>query len=389
MQTNLINIEPVARTAIGESSFFGQGIAFRSMLVILIIIPMFIAACSEPGNPTDSEYEEHEQPDEQPEPDPDPDPPEQPVPPPGNHLSVSPIPVETIVRITPIGSNNKIFPVAHTYWMTCDIDETLPSGRPCHLEQQQILAPGDGIVTNLNPEADGQISVEGPPGLFWTLGHVTPADFEIGDSVAAGQHIATMFYDKGFDLGMMNYGVEHDYISPERYPDPALYSQHPIAQFPEPLRSELLARVFTIDSDPFGRLSYDVPGTASGGWFIEGAPPGTLPLDVDNWHMLLFLGRYVERQATRIVTFGESWPEMPNFSLVLDEDEPDWEDITPSTGVIALKLWNMNREALPNLDWQGGTMLLEMPEPDRLRVEWFDTHDPVEEFTEKAKVFVR
>lgn len=314
---------------------------------------------------------------------------EQPIPPAGPHFSVVPFALEHIARITPVGSNNKVMPVAHTYWHSCDIEGTLRGPRPCHLEKQQILAPGDGVVKVIDPQPDGAISLEGPPGLIWTFGHVTPAGLQVGDSVVAGQHVATMFYEHGFDFGLMNFGIQNEFVDPERYPLPARHAQHPIAQFPEPLRSQLLSLVVTVDSDPYGRVSYDIAGTASGGWFIEGAPPGDVPLQVGNEHMTLYFGRYVETVATRIVVFGGPWPGMVNRRLALDSAAPGWANITPDSGRLALRLWNLGTDAQPNLDWPGGTILIEMPDDDRLRVEWFDTHEPVAEFTSAARMYTR
>lgn len=324
--------------------------------------------------------------------DPNNDPPPQhqdPIPPPGPHFSVVPFAIEHIARISPIGSNNKITPTAHTYWHSCDIEGILRGPRPCHLEKQQLFAPGDGVVKSVDSVPDGGIAVEGPPGLIWTFAHVTPVGLQVGDSILAGQHIATMFYEHGFDFGLMNYGIEHYFVDPDRYPRPARNSQHPIAQFPEPLRSQLLSRIVTVDSDPFGRVSFDVAGTASGGWFIEGAPPGDVPLQAGNDHMTMYLGHYVERVATRIVVFGNPWPGMGNRRLALDSAASDWASITPASGRLALRLWNLATDAQPNLSWPGGTMLIEMPESGRLRVEWFDTHESVSEFTSAARMYTR
>jgi hypothetical protein len=100
---------------------------------------------------------------------------QRPIPPPGPHFTHAPIPVATVARVTPIGYNNKVFPTPHTYWITCDAFFVLPSTRPCHREYQPIAAPGSGVVLRLAAVADGYITVEGPPGLVWTFGHVTPA----------------------------------------------------------------------------------------------------------------------------------------------------------------------------------------------------------------------
>jgi hypothetical protein len=298
--------------------------------------------------------------------------------------------VATVARITPIGFNNKVFPTAHTYWETCDTFGVLQGTRPCHLEHQQISAPGSGVVRSLAAMADGFISVEGPPGLIWTFGHVTPAaGLGVGSAITPGQVIATMFYDHGFDFGVINYAVEHTYIVPERYHDGPRHGQNPIAQFPDALKTDLLARVNSL-ADPLGRLSFDVAGTASAGWFIEGAPKTNEPLEFGNEHMLLWLARYVERVETRIVSVGEPWAGWWwGFLAAVDPAAPDWEAITPASGAVALRLWTLGLDALPNTAQPAGTVLAQLTGPATLRVEWFDTHGPVTAFTGAARIYER
>ena len=312
-------------------------------------------------------------------------------PPEGPHFTVSPIPVESVARITAIGYNNKIFPTAHTYWHTCDFDVVLQSTRPCIEERFDIKAPGNGTVRHVNPSQDGSITVEGPPGLVWTFAHVTPqAGLSRGSSIEAGQIIARMYYTHSFDFGLTNYGIMHNYITPSRYPEPALHAQHPIDQYPEPIRSQLLTRVQSKSENRLGRLSYDVPGTASGSWFIEGSPMDNTPLEAGQDWRLLWLGRFTEFDESRILHVGEAWDGMPDvINLVVDEVYPSWEEITPADGRFAIRLWRMASDATANLSWPAGSILLEMPSDDRLRIEWFNTHEPATEFTAASRLYER
>lgn len=311
------------------------------------------------------------------------------IPTPGPHFTHSPIPVESIARITPIGYNNKVFPVDHTYWLTCDIDIILQGSRPCVHAFQPLVAPGSGMVRGISTAADGFLSVEGPPGMQWTFGHVTPAPgLAVGSPVVAGQVVATMFYDHGFDFGLFHNGVTHVFTDSVRYHHAYIHAQNPIAQFPDSLRTLMLARVNSL-SDPLGRMSYDVAGTASGGWFIAGSPRSSVPLQFGNEHMLLWLARYVEREATRIVSVGDMWPGMPNRLLAVDSAAPTWEAITPASGVVAIRLWNIGVDALPNTAWAGGTLLVHLMTPNSLRVEWFNTHAAVTAFTAAARTYER
>jgi hypothetical protein len=256
------------------------------------------------------------------------------------------------------------------------------------MERLELRVPMDARVRDIDASADGFIVFEAFPGLTFHFGHVTPAPgLARGSQVTAGQIVATMYQLNGFDFGVVNYGIEHRYIVSSRYAEAYLHAEHPIAQFPGAVRTELLTRVNSLSATPLGRISFDVDGTASGGWFVEGSPTARLTFASEPY--LLWLARYVERDETRIASFGETWPGMENWLLAVDPAGPDWETVTPASGVVAVHLWQIGRDARPDLERPGGTLLLQMLDGRRLRMEWFNTHELVAGFTAASKVFVR
>ncbi len=306
---------------------------------------------------------------------------------PGPHFSVSPLPIETIGRITALGFNNNIFPTDHTYWETCESWVTMRLDLPCVLARQALKAPGSGVVVRINPAEDGFLVVEGPPGLIWTFGHVTPsAGLSVGAPITAGQVVAIMYVEHGFDFGLTNYAVDHRYIVPQNFTDQERHGENPIAQFPEPIRSELLTRMNPAGPN-LGRLSYDSLGTASGHWLVAGSGPFVRSPQTDR--LVLWLGRWTERQETRIVAFGEAWQGMQNSIVAVDAVAPSWEEITNGSGVVPVKLWNLGTDARPNLTFPGGTLLLEVVDDLTLRMEWFDTHESVTDFTLAMRLYER
>jgi hypothetical protein len=244
-------------------------------------------------------------------------------------------------------------------------------------------------VFSVEPDEDGTITIEGPPGLLATFAHVTPAAGLVrGDSVRAGDVIARMTYQHSFDFGVLNFGIEpHQFVNMDRIPPAYGYAQHPIAQYPEPLRSELISRVYT-QSDPLGRLSYDQAGTAAGHWWLDGTPI-EFSFTVDYVSTQLFLGRLQERYETRIMTVGERWTDQPNTLVVIDPAAPSWDDITEASGPVALAAWGLDRDGTPLYSFPHGTVLVEVLAGERLRIEWFDTHDEVTSFTATARVYER
>lgn len=352
-------------------------ITLRAPFRLAALLALALLACGgDSAGPDDQQQEEEPPPSGPPDPGP------------GPHFSVVPVPIETLARVTPLGYTNKVMPISHTYWLTCDFDILLRSDRPCHREKQPLRAPRDGVVLDMLAAEDGYVVVEGPPGLIWHFGHVTPAPgLAPGDSFSAGQVIATMYYDHGFDFGMDNFGIENPFIRPERYPDGYLHGQHPIVQFPEPLRSQLTALVQTTNTaQPLGSLDWDVPGTAAGGWFLPDVPM-VQSLDRQYEEGWMWLGHLPERPSTRLATVGYL---KGNYLLVADPSAPDWEDITVGSGPVAIKIWYPAwATGEPNLEVPNGTLLVELQDSTHLRVEYFPTHDPVGGFTSNAKVFVR
>ncbi|HRP07254.1 MAG TPA: hypothetical protein PLL69_02085 [Gemmatimonadales bacterium] len=345
----------------------------RRNIIALVVVLMVACGDSGPNGPT-------------PPPGPPPPPPPPPDPGPGPFFSVSPIEPGLLARITPIGYNNKVLPVAHTYWETCEMWGTTPLGLPCSRAKLPLKAPGSGKVHHVDPSTDGQITVEGPPGFSWHFGHVTPrAGLVVGDTIHAGDVIATMVYDHGFDFGAVHHGISHSWIVPEHWSEAALHAQHPVAQFPPGIRNQLLTRMHPI-SPPYGRVSYDVDGTASGAWVVQGSNP--VYFTRDNEPLWIWFGRWADTPTTRLATFGDPLPGGA-WRFAADPSAPDWESITPASGIVAIKLWSLGSNGKPNPEWGFGTLLLQLTAPRRLKAEWFDTHDPVSAFTAAAKEYER
>src|SRR5690606_30833708 len=183
--------------------------------------------------------------------------------------------------------------------------------------------------------------------------------------------------------------IADPYIRPGRKPAGYLHGQHPIVQFPEPLRSQLPALVQTTNTaQPLGSLDWDVPGTAAGGWFLPDVPV-VQSLDRQYEEGWMWLGHLPERPTTRLAGVGYISP-MGVHLLVADPSAPDWEDITVGSGPVAIRIWYPDlTTGEPNLDVPNGTLLVELQDSTHLRVEHFATHDPVGGFTSNASVFVR
>ncbi len=309
---------------------------------------------------------------------------EMPIPPPGPFFSVSPIPTDKIARITAFGHQNKILPTPKVYVDTCDYGIT---GRPCTLERVPIRAPGDGVVQSIDAQQDGKLSIEGPPGLILGFAHVTPhAGLTVGDSVHAGDPIATMYYHHSFDFSLVDYGVTNDFINKERVGLPGIHGANPLGRYSEPLRSELLGLVHTAE-DPLGEVVYDIAGTASGAWYLEGTPDSDLAATPDWAHTQLFLGPLAELREISVVVTGTSWG---GFRIAAAEASfPSWKTVTPASGPVQVRLFELGFAFDIRPFPTRGSLLVEMLDTETLRLEWFDTHEEVTAFSEAASVYER
>lgn len=83
------------------------------------------------------------------------------------------------------------------------------------------------------------------------------------------------------------------------------------------------------------------------------------------------------------------WPGMLSRPLAVDSAAPSWESITPASGEVRLKLWNLALNATPNLAQPAGTLLVQLSGATALRIEWFNTHGAVSGFTGGARMYER
>ena len=309
------------------------------------------------------------------------------------HFTHSPLSIDKLTWISCLGDNGKVLPIGHTYWNSCGDFEMIPNtGLGCFLEKMDIFSPGDGKVHTIETGPDGCISFTVNPSFYWGFCHVDPAPgLAIGDEVKAGQKVATMFTDFAFDFGIINYHIENEFISDERYDPPLKHGQHPIDQFAEPLRSQLISRLPGNITD-IGSLSFDVEGTASGAWFLEGAPGGSAVFEPEGEQYLLYLGPLVQNRATQLMNIGNYWEGLVGVgrSLFVDAGNMKWSDIKSTTGKVQQIMWGEDLETgSPNTNKPLGSVLLELLDDTTLKIEWFNTHDTISEFTSESRIYKR
>ena len=209
----------------------------------------------------------------------------------------------------------------------------------------------------------------------------------------AGQIIAYIGTHPGFDIGLNDLKKAPYFANPDRYP-PEYRSAIPFTDY---LTPELREQVWEINPRTVeprgGKVAYDVEGTISGNWFLEGTTSLT------EWSKQLIIARQ-ERYADRI-TISDASPlfdgdgaqnsGVDTYLWWIFGNEPLPETITLSSGKVKYKVatWYLlySNENTP----AEGTVMIEMTARDKIMYEFFAGKLPeeVDDFTTAVKMYER
>ena len=235
------------------------------------------------------------------------------------------------------------------------------------------------------PPLGQSINVEIPVQAGDTLGYVanTPLDLAVNDSAYQPAVLHPEFYGPNANAAPLE-----DY-------------------YREPLRSQLLG--WTVREVPprTGKYGFDVAGTLSGLWYLQGSDPTQFRFD----HAIHF--GYHHLQAHRSV-FADGWAFAQNETGAPRIETTFWirgnprvEDITPASGPVTFEMFSVEQSTVgtaPNVtlrdisgfDTEKATvavLLVQMLDAATVRIERFDgpgiSAGDVPGFTENARTYVR
>lgn len=223
-------------------------------------------------------------------------------------------------------------------------------------------------------------------------GHRVSVPVRAGDTLAfVGPHGA-------MDFSIADRGLEPSILNPSRYPEGYIYSGNIFDYFAEPVRSRMLAIAARELPPRGGKLDYDIAGTISGNWFLEGTT------SFIQWSRQLAIV-YSHVWGDRITISdgspmsdvpGIEGPGAPNVWWVKG-NSPLPGDVGVADGMVSYQLIHGPDPSRP-VEGAGfddalapvqGVMLVEMLEPGRIRVEFFDGVASAPGFTPAAKIYVR
>ncbi|HEX5167758.1 MAG TPA: hypothetical protein VFW11_01190 [Cyclobacteriaceae bacterium] len=212
-------------------------------------------------------------------------------------------------------------------------------------------------------------------------------------SFKAGEIIAYIGRHPGFDIGLNDTKHEHFFANPDRYP----IEYRSYIPFTDYLPANLRDEVWTINPRTVeprgGKIDYDVAGTLSGNWFLEGTT------SLEQWSRQLIFARHELKADKVYIADGSPLSDgdalvnqgkVPNLWFVFG-NTPLPETVTPASGKIKYSVatwWKFTPTVTPAPE---GTLMVEMIQENKLKFEWFPgkTPDEVLDFTQAAKVYER
>ena len=289
----------------------------------------------------------------------------------------SPIAMESIRWITPLGNLNPpdhSTPTDHIYFYFANPD----AGETALARRTTFLAPADGTVLTVfsGVGSDSKLFVRATSTIRFYVDHVIlDPGIGTGATLTAGQRIGTTGGAFGIDLGVVNPAVTlTGFVNPSRYGEDTLHTDAPLTFYEEPLRGQLYAKVQRIGADLDGKIDFDVAGRLSGNWFTEQGASA-----------LSFVYDTYDPSQVRIASAGAIGT--PTVYAIAATD-PLPRDVSPATGRVRYTL-TRSRTGLPAPGTPVGQMLVQMLDPQRIQAEIVLSLTPAADFSANARVLIR
>ncbi len=296
-------------------------------------------------------------------------------------LRASPIEPAQIDFILPLGNLNPpghTFPTDHIYFYVGFL-------RP-EIRGVPVFAPGDGTVRTIfnRDQPDVKIYVRATSTVTYYIDHVVlDPQIREGMQVTAGQRLGTSGTGGfGIDFGVVNDALTlTGFVNPARYPTDTIHADAPLKYYVEPMRSQLYGMVRREGGDRDGKIDFDVAGRLIGNWFLEGLPvsesaqPAAWPK-----HLAFVFDNVLPTE--RRIAIGGTLALTGQFGV--DAAAPAFDAVTPQSGIVTFRLLMGGAQG-----GVAGTMLAQMLDASRVRVEVTRGGTPQTAFTSAAQIYSR
>ena len=289
----------------------------------------------------------------------------------------SPVPLDVIAWITPLGNLNPpghAVPTDHIYFYLANPD----AGQSPQPGRALFFAPSDGTVTAVfgGTGQESKLYVRVTQTMAYYLDHlILDSGISVGTKLTSGQRVGVTGAAYAVDLGVVNMALTRTgLLNFSRYTDEDIHADAPLRYFDEPLRSQLYAKVQRIGGDLDGRNDYDIAGRLVGNWFVEG---GGTPVS--------FAYNTYDPSQVRICVGGVIgspivWGIAPG--------DPLPRDVSVSTGMVRYTL-TQARTGLPLGDSPSAQLLVQMTGESRIQAEVVPSLKPATEFSSAARFLIR
>lgn len=347
-------------------------------------------------------------------------------------FTVSPRKMEDLGMFVPMGLmlGDHVTPIDHGYFYPPNWKMDVTSA-----ELKDVFVPADGVITTIQRMPDyfkttTQADLQDYRVIihhtctFYTiyihLNLLSPRIKEIVGDIQPSQHQNVEIEVKAGDLlgraNAFDFSVHDEdvtltgFITPKNYEreDWKIHTVDPTDHFVEPIRSQILAKNPRTAEPRGGKIDYDIDGKLIGNWFLEGTNGyagvetqpnywvGHLafaPNAYDPSHFIISMGEFEERYSRQYAAKGNApQPAQVDVSSGLVKYELVEFDYVDGLG----KAWDTKSYVsgikVRSLDDQKrGTILVQLLENRKLKVEVFPTKSPSEVvgFTSKAKMYYR
>jgi len=286
--------------------------------------------------------------------------------------------------ILPLGNLNPpghTLPTDHIYFY---VGFTRPQNRGV-----AVTVPGDGTLQHIlnRGNADVRVLVRVNSTFSYYVDHVIlDADIREGMRLTAGQRLgASGLNSFGVDLGVINSSRSLGFVTPARYSADTLNADAPLKYYEEPLRSQLYAMVRRDAAEKDGKIDFDVFGSLSGNWFHESLAMSESAVSAGWARHLAFVYDNVQPGQPRI-SIGGTLALTGIFGV--NSSSPAFDAVRPESGLVSFGLVRAGVLGAPE-GTAVGTLLVQMIDESRIRVEAVPGPATPAGFSSAAQVYIR
>ncbi|MEE8483838.1 MAG: hypothetical protein V3S46_04490 [Nitrospinota bacterium] len=344
-------------------------------------------------------------------------------------FGASPLDVSDLMYIQPMGlvTGSHVTPVDHQYWTTVGVTNENWYTEPGKFA---VYTPAAGYIIAIEKfeDYDYRVIIEHTCSIYTIFIHlgglsdkvVSASEFTGGGdgghsysynriSLSEGEAFATVGY-QSFDFSVHDTDVTlTGFITPSLYTAEAwkIHTVDPFDYFPEPLRSQLIAKSLRSAEPLGGKIDYDISGRLVGNWFVENTNgyEGTNASAYWRTHLSVVYD-YIDPSQVR-VSIGDFGGTEVQYGV--KGNAPDPADVSVASGVVTYELvssdyylgssselWDRatyagNITARNNDADVRGVALFQMTEDNKLTAEFFpdQTASEITGFTQAAKIYER